>query len=163
MIEIRTPRLHLRPIRPTDLEDLARLYADAEVMRWITGRPRSNSQTALRLQHHMLDFENFGFGLFATLDKHNGRFLGRCGFEPRPTPTGLQGELAWMFVPPAWGRGLAMEVGRALIRFARQHTDCVRLFATAHHQNKKSIAVMRRIGLHYCATRNREVEYETWI
>ncbi|MCJ2544545.1 GNAT family N-acetyltransferase [Synechococcus bigranulatus str. 'Rupite'] len=47
MLLLETPRLRLRPLSWDDLEDLACLYADPRVTRFIstTGLPRSREET----------------------------------------------------------------------------------------------------------------------
>lgn len=157
-----TERLRLRPLEPADLDALYELYREPAVMQYIIGRPRSYEETQQRLAHHVADFANHGFGLYAAILKSSGAMVGRCGLEPVPGPAGLQGELAWMFAPAVWGQGLASEFAPAMIRHGFARFPIVRMFATADHRNVASIRVMRTSGMTLVRTDPRGVEYEIW-
>ncbi|HEX3759819.1 MAG TPA: GNAT family N-acetyltransferase [Kofleriaceae bacterium] len=157
-----TERLVLRPLEPADLDTLHELYRDAVVMQYILGRPRSYEETRQRLAHHVADFEQHGFGLYAAILKSSGAMVGRCGLEPVSGAGGLQGELAWMFAPAVWGQGLASEFAPAMIRHGFARFPIVRMFATADHRNVASIRVMRTSGMTLVRTDQRGVEYEIW-
>ena len=147
-------------------------------MRYISGRARTPLETASRLTAHLQQHEQFGFGLYATFDRASGRFVGRCGLEPRPdlpqeltsppTKAGTDGalsqrpagELAWMFAFDCWGQGLGLEAGRALLEFGLAKLRLPRVFATADHANHASIAIMQRLNMLLVAETDRGVEYE---
>jgi ribosomal-protein-alanine N-acetyltransferase len=149
MDAIRTPRLILRPLQRTDLRALHALYADAELMRYVTGYARTPKQTAARLRKDLGHHRDFGFGLCLALWAADGRPVGRCGLEPVPGPDGVEGEAAWMFARPWWGKGLATEAGRALLDFGLGELGLHRVFAEAHHRNEASLSVMRKLGMRY--------------
>ncbi|MEM7283132.1 MAG: GNAT family N-acetyltransferase [Pseudomonadota bacterium] len=155
-----TRRLILRPIELSDFESLCLLYGDVEVMKYVTGKPRTREKTQQRLAAHVKQHTQFGFGLCAAISKNENRFIGRCGLEPRLEPRGLSGELAWMFVPSYWGKGLATESAKALIQFAKARLEIHRIFATADHRNIASIAIMKKLGMSLVREDSRGVEYE---
>ena len=60
-----TARLELRPVQAEDLDDLAGLYADPDVMRYIgDGRPRTRADSATRLEIMLDHWRKHGFGFF---------------------------------------------------------------------------------------------------
>jgi ribosomal-protein-alanine N-acetyltransferase len=68
---LETNRLLLRILTLDDLDDLAPIYADPEVMRYI-GPPRSREESRVALSK-MIDFQKrHGFGLWATEKKRPG-------------------------------------------------------------------------------------------
>lgn len=146
-ITLETNRLLLRPLCMADLDDLYRLYRDPKLMCYITGQPRSYAKTKERLRHHISDHERHGFGLYATILKATDTMIGRCGIEPVVKAEGLEGDIAWMFAQPYWGRGLATEFARAMIPYAFQQFKLRRIFATADHRNVASIRVMEKVGM----------------
>lgn len=142
-----TPRLLLRPLERRDLRALHDLFSDDEVMRYITGRPRTPRQTGARLRKDLAHHRRFGFGLCLAEMRSTGAPVGRFGLEPHPTPTGLEGELAWMLARRFRGLGLATEAGAALIAWGRDELRLSRIFAETHPDNHASIRVMERLGM----------------
>src|SRR5579883_1534181 len=117
MSVLQTPRLLLRPFRADDLDDLAELYADPEVTRYIgTGCPQNRDQVQRRLERMMRHWQEHGFGMWALLHKPEGRFVGRCGagyLHGRGDP-----ELAYTLARRFWGQGLATEAVRLVLQHA---------------------------------------------
>ncbi|QYU66578.1 GNAT family N-acetyltransferase [Leptolyngbya sp. 15MV] len=131
---IATPRLLLRPHRVTDFEDLAALWGDAEVNRWIGGRPSTREESWARLLRYGGLWPMLGFGYFAITDRASGAFLGDVGladFRRAITPS-LEGfaEAGWVLAPQAWGSGIATEALVALLDWygaqpARRPVACI--------------------------------------
>jgi len=89
-----------------DLEYLAGLNSDTEVMRFITGRPSSKDETALEIEAAL----GTRWLVFA---RDGGEFLGWVGAVPMRT--GNESEVGWRFRRSAWGHGYAAEAARVLI------------------------------------------------
>lgn len=159
-VALETARLRLRPLCHEDLDALHELYGDPEIMRFITGEPRSLAKTRERLAEHIDDHRRFGFGLYATELKTTGKMIGRCGLLPAESAIGLEGELAWMFKKSCWGRGLGTEIGLALLDFGLERPGVARIWAKAHRENHRSIAIMKRLGMRLTRTTDRAVFYE---
>ena len=160
MDTIITQRLRIRPMARTDLRALQSLYGEPELMKYITGKSRSPHETRARLKKDLRQHQEFGFGLCVVEWLDTDEVIGRCGLEPRTGRRGLEGELAWMFSEPWWGRGLATEAGAALISFGLAELTLSRVFAKADRRNEASIRVMRRLGMTLLAHVGDEVEYE---
>jgi len=156
-----TDRLLLRPFKDDDLPELARLYSSSAVMRFVAP-VRDLEQTRVRLRKHQRDLKTYGFGLFAAVEKSTSSLIGRCGLDPEEIDNELQGELAWMFFPEFWGKGLATEFGARMLEVGFGQLSLRRIFAHAHPENEASIKVMQKIGMQYVGRSNDEVEYETF-
>lgn len=155
-----TKRLILRPLVAGDFAALSQLYTDVDMMRYISGQPRTRQQTLKRLKGNLLQHQRYGFGLCAVLWRRNGQFVGRGGIEPREEEEGLAGELAWMVAKKWWGSGLGLEMAEAFLHYGRKNLDLVRLFATADLRNKHSISIMQKLGMVKVGEDNRRVEFE---
>ena len=155
-----TERLLLRPLCMSDLPELFELYSKPELMRYVTGEPRSFEVTKERLICHIADHDRYGFGLCAAILKANFEMIGRCGLEPVERETGMEGDIAWMFKKDYWGRGLATEFARAMIIYGFEKLDLTRIFARADHPNVASIRVMQKVGMRFVRSTSQEVEYE---
>lgn len=148
MVELRTPRLLLRPWRDGDLAPYAEMNADPEVRRWFLGTlPRAESDAqAARLQDHIAAH---GFGFWAVELPGEAPFIGFVGlqhvaFRAAFTPAV---EAGWRLGRAWWGRGLASEAARAVLHdgFTRLGLTDIVSFAVAG--NRASQRVMEKIGM----------------
>ena len=153
-------RLLYRPLEQGDLEALHALYRDPEVMRYVTGEPRSRRQSREALERHLEDHRSFGYGLCAAIDKASGRLIGRCGLIPWREGGPWQAELAWLFAPAWWGKGLGTEFGREMLEQAWGPLELDYLVARAYRANEASVAIMRKLGMRLAKTLPDEVFYE---
>jgi RimJ/RimL family protein N-acetyltransferase len=116
---IDTARLTLRGHRLEDLEDVAAMWGDSEVVRHIGGRPFTHEESWSRLLRYVGHWALLGFGFWVVREKATGRFVGEVGFadfkrDMEPSLDGLP-EAGWVLAPWAHGQGYASEaVGAAL-------------------------------------------------
>ncbi|WP_343717498.1 GNAT family N-acetyltransferase [Inquilinus sp.] len=119
---IETERLVLRPHRAEDFDDLAAMWADPAVTRFIGGRPSTAEESWARLLRYGGLWGLLGFGYWAVRDRATGRFVGDVGFADfhRGIGPGFDGapEAGWVLAPWAHGRGLGGEAVRAALAWA---------------------------------------------
>lgn len=117
---IETERLVLRPHRAEDFDDLAALWADPLVTRFIGGRPSTAEDSWLRLLRYGGLWGLLGFGYWAVRDRASGRFVGDVGFADFHRGLGFDGvpEAGWVLSPWAHGKGFAGEAVRAALAWA---------------------------------------------
>jgi RimJ/RimL family protein N-acetyltransferase len=149
MIELDSPRLRLRTWRDHDLEPLAALSADPQVMRYFP-EPLSLAQSAALLARIRDHFDEHGFGLWALERKDSGELigftgLGQVGFEAPFTPAI---EIGWRLARPHWGQGFAREAAEASLRCAFLRLGMAEVVSFTVADNLRSQAVMRAIGMH---------------
>jgi len=144
----------------SDFRALQSLYGEPELMKFITGKARGPLETRARLMKDLAHHRDHGFGLCIVEWRDTGEVIGRCGLEPRRRRNGMEGELAWMFAQPWWGRGLATAAGAALIPFGLVELALERVFATADHRNQASIRVMQKLAMTLVSSGDDQVEYE---
>lgn len=160
MDSLLTHRLILRPLVSQDLDDLACLYAQPILMRYITGHPLSYDQVRDGLRQQIRHHKQHGFGFCAVILKATGAFIGRGGLKPVESPIGIAGELSWLLSKDYWGRGLATEMGQASIDYGVTNLYLARIFATAYRANHASVRVMQKLGMSLVRADDEEVEYE---
>lgn len=143
---LETERLALREFQAEDLEPLTRLYLDPEVMKYVTGSPRSEETTRTLFPKYQEQYKTRGFGLWATLLKPDLQFVGRCGLIHWDKPE-IQGvEIAYMFDPPRWGRGLATEVAQGLLTYAFDTLRLESVICCVSPENLGSLRVAEKVG-----------------
>jgi ribosomal-protein-alanine N-acetyltransferase len=102
---VETERLILRRLTQDDLEPLAALYRDAEVRRYFPEGTLTEEQTRRELEWIIdLYYGRYGFGLWATLLKQTGEFIGRCGLIPWTIDGREEVEVAYLLGKAYWGR-----------------------------------------------------------
>ena len=143
---IETERLRLRMLRDSDLDDLAALFADPDVMRYVgNGQPSDRVEAEKALVSIIAHWEREGFGRWAIEEKQSKDFLGYGGLRSLfGTP-----EVVYHFAKRYWGKGLATEMARASLRFGFNQKGFKRIVAIAKPQNQASIHVMEKIGMHF--------------
>jgi len=150
MPEIETARLLLCMFTQDDLDDLSLIYADADVMRYLSGHPLSREETAGWLNYFLTGWENYGFGWWAVVLKESGELIGHCGLQfIHVTP---EVEVTYGLATAYWRKGLASEAARACLRYGFEQLRLDRIYALADPGNVGSHRVMERVGLRYDKT-----------
>ncbi|MFC9328449.1 GNAT family N-acetyltransferase [Kitasatospora sp. NPDC057015] len=147
-VELRTPRLVLRPWRPCDREPFARLNADPEVMEYLPG-PLDRAASDAMADRISAALESEGWGLWAVESLATGAFLGFTGlarttFDAPFTPAV---EVGWRLARPAWGNGYATEGAAAAVRFGFDVLGLPEVVSFTCTANRHSRAVMERLGM----------------
>jgi RimJ/RimL family protein N-acetyltransferase len=147
---LETQRLVLRRFTMADAEELVRLDADPDVMRFVTGGvPTSREEIQNEVLPAFLGYYQRyeGFGFWAAVEKASGEFLGWFHFRPRPGAVPGEVELGYRLRKSAWGRGYATEGSRALIGKGFSELGVLRVVAEAMAVNVASRRVMEKAGL----------------
>ena len=145
---LETPRLYLRHFLISDLEDLFSFYSDPEVIKYIPDAPRTYEETKEELEWFRNGHPKFPrLGLWATIHKETGNFIGRCGLLPWTIDEQNEVEVAFALSKAYWGRGLATEVAQALVQYGFEHLQLSRLICLIEHGNTPSIRVATKIGM----------------
>lgn len=146
MPSIETDRLLLRMIRADDLDNLAALFGDPEVVKYVgDGKPADRAETQRALESIIRHWERHGFGRWAVIEKSTGEFIGFGGLRSLfGTP-----EVVYHLAKARWGRGYATELARAALRFGFEERDYARIVAITKPANIASIHVMDKLGMQF--------------
>lgn len=150
MLILETPRLQLRHLVPDDLDDLFALYRDPEIRRGFPDGTLTREQTRQEIEWFRHGHpQHPTLGLWATIDKASGRFIGRCGLLPWTLDGRFEVELAYLLGKPWWGRGLASEAARGIVRHAREVLGLPRLVSLIMPGNEASVHVATAVGMRF--------------
>jgi RimJ/RimL family protein N-acetyltransferase len=145
---IETRRLILRPFVPDDLDRLAVILSDPDVMRYLPGgSPRTREQTENTFKFTIAHWEQRGFGWWAVVNKANQELIGWCGLKLVET-TG-ETEVLYMLARQHWGKGYATEAATASLRYGFEELGLDRIIAVAVPANIASRRVMEKMGMQY--------------
>ena len=143
-----TERLLLRRWLASDIQPFRDLNADTRVMEFMPGTlpPQISDNLIARIERH---FDEHGFGLFAAELREDQTFLGFIGlsvplFDAAFMPSV---EIGWRLAAGYWGRGLASEGARAVVRYASGDLGLPSLVSFTVPQNLRSRRVMEKLGM----------------
>ncbi len=144
---LETERLVLRRYERDDLDRLDRLNSNAEVMRYIgDGSLRTREQTRAGIVRAQRIYEDFpGLGFWIAEEKPRRRFAGV--FALVYIPKTVEVEVGYRLMQSAWGRGLATEGARALVRYGVLELGLDRVVGLTHPANDPSKRVLMKAGL----------------
>jgi RimJ/RimL family protein N-acetyltransferase len=147
-IILETKRLVLRHQVLQDLDDLWALYCDPEITRYIPDAPRSRQEAKEELEWHRNGHPRFPeLGLWATIHKETGRFIGRCGLLPWTIDERQEVEVAYTIAREYWGQGLATEAAKAILNYGFEQLNLSRLVSLINSENIASQKVAEKIGM----------------
>jgi RimJ/RimL family protein N-acetyltransferase len=138
-------RLVFREMIPDDLDDMAGLLGDPEVMTYYP-RPKTRQEAAQWIDWNAGLYRTRGYGLW-LLTTPDGEFVGDCGLTPQLVDGVTELEVGYHVVPALQGRGYATEAAAAARDFARDVLGAPRLVAIIHPDNRPSQRVAEKIGL----------------
>jgi ribosomal-protein-alanine N-acetyltransferase len=148
MQEIETARLQLRRLEFRDLDDLAQIYQDPEVMRYrLYPNPASREETQDQLMRMLEHWKQHGFGRWAIVEKSTQQFIGHAGLEVVEALDEI--EVNYLLARSHWNQGLATEAAAAIVEYGFTVLGCDRLVAVAKPENFGSRRVMEKIGMKY--------------
>lgn len=148
--QIETERLLLRGPVPADVDAWAACLADPEVTRFVpaaAGTFRERAERSLNRFQRGWEADHQVLMAWVIADKVDGRLLGLCWTEGEER-TG-DAEVAYLLCRAAWGRGIATEAARAMVRYAFEHGGWDRLVAYIVPANGASGRVLEHIGFVY--------------
>ena len=145
-----TERLILRPHRAEDFDAVAAMTGDAEVMRYIGGKPQPREDSWRRMLCGPSMWLLLGYGYWIVERRADGAVIGQLGFADfkramTPSIEGLP-ELGYMFAAGTHGQGYATEGVAAALRWADSTLPYDQTVAIISEENAPSIRVIEKAG-----------------
>ena len=148
MIILETNRLILRHLVNDDLDDLFALYSDPEIRQYFPEGLLNLAETKEELEWHMNGHPKYPeLGLWATIHKETGKFIGRCGLLPWEIDDKLEVEIAYLLDKSFWHQGLATEAAQGILKYGFEKLNLSRLICLIDPENISSQRVAERIGM----------------
>lgn len=147
MVVLETERLLFRDHEIGDLDAFCAMEADPEVRRWVGGHPRSREAAEEKFRRTFLKPRQNRLGMWATVFKPEGRYIGYCGVYPGHGPG--EGTLGYYLARDYWGRGLATEAARAFVDFGFRELDLVRIVSSVQVGNDVSKHILEKLGFRH--------------
>ena len=144
-LPIETERLLIRAFERGDVDSMAEVYGDPEVMQHVYIGVLDRDGTAALLAEYGRMQEERGFSTWAVVEKASGDVVGDVGFGWY-APTG-EPELGYTLAAGVWGRGYGIEAARACVEAAFAHLPQRRLVAKIEPANAPSLRLAQRLGM----------------
>ncbi len=148
-----TPQLTFREMTPDDLDDMAALLGDPEVMRYYP-RPKTRDEASAWITWNQRLYRKHSYGLWLISLRDTGEFVGDCGLTPQRVDGVTDIEVGYHVRACLQGRGLATEAGAACRDYARDVLGAGRLIAIIDPRNQPSQRVAENLGLVVARTSN---------
>lgn len=147
---IETTRLVLTEHSRDDLDPLAAMWADPDVVRHIGGKPSSRQESWTRLLRNRGLWPILGYGYWAVRERRTGRFVGEVGFADfqratRP-PIGGMPEAGWVLATWAHGIGYASEAVAAALTWLDQARRFHEVVCLIDNGNAASLRIAMKNG-----------------
>jgi [ribosomal protein S5]-alanine N-acetyltransferase len=156
MIILESERLIFRPHNPADFDGFCAMEMDAEVRRYVGGYPRSREDAERKFPHDQLQEVSGRLGVWATVLKSNGQYIGRCGLYPHINSAGRavvgEAKLSFYIAREHWGQGLASEAAVAFVEFGWKQLRLSCILATVQVGNAASVRILEKLGFALIAT-----------
>ena len=153
MIVLETPRLYLTRLTEEEhFDDLCRLHADAEVVRYIRPpqTPEEVRETMIRVRKGQEN--NPHHGLYALYEKESDEFVG--WFLLKNLDRTTETEIGYRFHKKFWGKGYATEMGLKFRDYLISELGYSSLVAVTHLENEASQNVLKKLGFKFIDIRN---------
>ena len=149
-----TARLRAERLTTAHFDAIRAMDTDAQYMA-LLGGTRSEVETRAYMARNLRHWDDYGFGLWLLRD-FEGRVAGRCVLRHLDIEGSDEVELGYGLHPQYWGRGLATEIAKELLRLGREWLGRPSIVAITRHDNLGSQRVLVKTGLVY----ERDVDHE---
>jgi RimJ/RimL family protein N-acetyltransferase len=143
---IETPRLLLREVAVADLDFLATMMADPEVMRFYP-KLYSREDVEAWIGRQQESYAKHGHGNWLVLDKTTGDPVGRVGLTMQKVEESEMPEIGYMIHRPFWRHGFATEAACATRNIAFWKLGKPMVISLIRPENLPSQGVARKLGM----------------
>jgi ribosomal-protein-alanine N-acetyltransferase len=151
MPNIETARLQLRQYTLDDLNALAQILSNPEVMKYsprgVIPNEKLKQVTQEILEFFITHWEHHAFGAWAVIYKQTSQLIGHCGLNFLPNSPEV--EVLYRFDQPYWNQGIATEATKASLRYGFEEVKLERIVAITTPEHLASRRVMEKAGLKY--------------
>ena len=144
-----TPRLILRYFTHDDLDNLAPILADPQVMYFSARGVQTKEQTRKFINWMLSSYQEEDFGLYAVIHKEKQKLIGFCGLLAWFFKQQREVEIGYRFATKYWGQGLGTESAIAVRDYAWNQLNLDRLICIIQPENNRSIRVAEKLGMSY--------------
>jgi [ribosomal protein S5]-alanine N-acetyltransferase len=144
---IETARTLLRRLTVDDAEDFYTLNLDKEVLKYTGDQPFENMEAAKDFLIHYDQYEKYGVGRLAVIEKSSSKFIGWCGLKYNPQIN--EYDIGFRFFRAYWNKGFATETAKKCLEVGFNQWGIERIVGRAMKENMASIKVLEKLAMTY--------------
>ncbi len=145
---ISTSRLIFREFSTEDAEDMFALNSNPKVIKYTGDKAFSSLEETIKVLINYDQYQKYGFGRWAVVDKATNSFLGWCGLKYHPESDEV--DLGYRFFEEHWGKGLATESSQACLEYGFKEIKLNRIIGRVVNENIASIKVLKKLDFQFC-------------
>ncbi len=142
---LETKRTIMRRLTIEDANDFYGLNNDEEVLRYTGDKPFDNLQAVVDFLNDYDQYEKYGVGRFAVLDKVTLQFIGWCGLKYSQDKN--EYDIGFRFDRHYWNKGFATETAKKCIDFGFEKIKIEKIVGRAMKENIGCIKVLEKLGM----------------
>jgi [ribosomal protein S5]-alanine N-acetyltransferase len=143
---LETPRLKLRELVSDDLDFMAEMLADAEVMRYYPKRLTRELSTDW-IERQIARYKNDGYGLWLAEERESGKPVGQVGLVRQQINGADECEVGYLIHQPFLRHGFATEGALACRDYGFNTLHVPRVISLVRPENAASQGVARNLGM----------------
>lgn len=144
---IETERTIMRRLSKEDAIDFFNLNLDEEVLKYTGDQPFKNIQAAINFLTNYDQYEKYGVGRLAVIDKTTLKFIGWCGLKYSLEKN--EYDIGFRFFKNSWNKGFATETAKKCLEYGFDELKIDRIVGRAMKGNASSIKVLEKIGMKF--------------
>lgn len=142
---LETERTIMRRLKKEDAADFYTLNLDEKVLTYTGDKPFENILASVDFLTNYDQYEKYGVGRLAVIDKTTSKFLGWCGLKYSQDKN--EYDIGFRFHRKYWHKGYATETSKKCLDYAFIELGIEKVVGRAMKKNIGSINVLKKIGM----------------
>jgi len=143
-IILETERLILRESTADDAEAVFEFNSNPEVIRYTSEAAAIDVNAVRTFLTGYSDYKKYGYGRWLVNYKPDNKIIGFSGLKYLEHKNAT--DLGYRFLPEYWGKGIATESSKAVIKYAFEELNLSHLIAFVIPENVNSGKVLKKCG-----------------
>jgi RimJ/RimL family protein N-acetyltransferase len=137
----------MRRLTKEDATDFYNLNLDDEVLKYTGDQPFKNLQSSIEFLTNYDQYDKYGVGRLAVIDKTTLKFIGWCGLKYSQEKNEF--DIGFRFFKNYWNKGYATETAKKCLEFGFNKLKIETIVGRAMKENIGSIKVLEKIGMKF--------------
>jgi len=159
---IETERLVIRPLLLSDCQGMFEMDSDPEVHKYVGNEPVKTLERSREvIEMVRQQYESFGIGRWAVIEKATNDFAGWTGFKYMAGPINKHSnfyDFGYRLARRFWGIGYATEAGKEALDYGVRAYDFKDIYAMTDIDNAASRRVLDKLGFNHIETFDYDAE-----